>query len=92
MIPQATLLSTVDRRAVVLFVVLFVAPGPAERLPMRYQRQSDRERGSISLLLVPAVAGLLIVTVLVILGVGSATNARRGTSTAADAAALAAVD
>ena len=75
-----------------LIGVLFVAPGAAERLPLRYRVASERERGSVSALLIPAVAGLVAVTIVVIVMVGSATNDRRESTTAADAAALAAAD
>lgn len=73
-----------------LLAILFVTPGDAERLSLRYRALGDR--GSVSMLLIPAVAGLVVVSVVAIKVIGSATNDRAQSTTAADAAALAAVD
>lgn len=75
-----------------LLGILFVTPGEPERMPLRYRLAAVRERGSLTLWLVPAVGALVAVTLLVVVGFGSATNDRRESSTAADAAALAAAD
>lgn len=88
-----------------LLGAVFVSPGAADRIPARYQGPGyqgagypgagvpdARDRGAVSLLLLPAAAALLAVTVLAVLVVGSAANDRRRSVTAADAAALAAVD
>ncbi|OJV58699.1 MAG: hypothetical protein BGO38_14990 [Cellulomonas sp. 73-145] len=72
--------------------ILFVSPGQPERLPLRYRLAAERDRGSLSLWLLPAVVALVTVTLLAVVGIGSATNDRRESSTAADAAALAAAD
>lgn len=71
---------------------MFVAPGDreAERVPLRYRRMAQRESGSVSLFLVPAIAALVAVTLAAVVVLGSATNDRREAGTAADAAALAA--
>lgn len=75
-----------------LIGALFIRPGEAEKsdrsVPLKFTVASDR--GAVSMFLVPAIAVLVAGTLAVILIVGTATNNRRGTDTAADAAALAA--
>ncbi|MCL2850065.1 MAG: pilus assembly protein TadG-related protein [Micrococcales bacterium] len=56
---------------------------------MRVFRRQD-DRGAANLMIIPAIMGLLIVTLLVIRNIGSATDDSRQARTAADAAALAA--
>lgn len=87
----AILLSFVEWIAFALLGAMFVNPGePDATIPRRYRVAADGESGSISLFLVPAIAGILAAAVLVIVVLGSATNDRRESVTAADAAALAA--
>ena len=86
------LLALVEWLAFACLGALFVAPGDreAERVPLRYRRMAQRESGSVSLFLVPAIAALVAVTLTAVIILGSATNDRRESGTAADAAALAA--
>jgi hypothetical protein len=83
------LLTLVEWVAFGLLGAVFVAPGDADRVPLRF-RAGATDRGSVSLFLVPATVALLFVTFLAIAVIGSATNDRRESTTAADAAALAA--
>ena len=53
-------------------------------------RHDDGERGSLHVLTIPTAIAFLTIAVLVIAMYGSATDDRRSTGTAADAAALAA--
>jgi hypothetical protein len=87
----AMLLGLVEWVGFGLLGALFVNPGEPDVVPLRFRRAAARETGSVTLFLVPAIAGLLFVTLAAILVIGSATNDRRATTTAADAAALAAV-
>lgn len=73
-----------------LVALLFVTPGEPERLPLRFRAMADR--GATNLLLIPAVAGLVAATLIVITVLGSATNDAREARAAADAAALAAAE
>ena len=73
-----------------LLGILFVFPGQADQTPLRLRMAVDNDRGAVSMFLVPAVAGLVVVAVVAITVIGSATNDRRESVTAADAAALAA--
>ncbi|MGY4643326.1 hypothetical protein [Cellulomonas sp. URHB0016] len=75
-----------------LVAILFVVPGEAERLPLRYRQAVGNDRGATNLLLVPAVLGLMAATLLIIRIAGSATNDATQSRTAADAAALAAAN
>ena len=50
----------------------------------------DRERGSMHVMVIPIALGLVSAAILVVVVLGSATNDRRQSGTAADAAALAA--
>lgn len=72
-----------------LLGAMFVARGDADTMPLRFRAEAS-DRGSVSLFLVPATVALLFVTFLAIAVIGSATNDRRESTTAADAAALAA--
>lgn len=73
-----------------LLGAMFVAPGEPDEVPLRYRAAMTSDRGATSLFLVPAIAGLAVATLAVILVVGSSTNDRRESTTSADAAALAA--
>lgn len=72
-----------------LLGAMFVGQGDADTMPLRFRVEAS-DRGSVSLFLVPATVALLFVTFLAIAVIGSATNDRRESTTAADAAALAA--
>ncbi len=85
------LLNLVEWVVFALLGAAFVTPGDADRIPARFFRPAG-DRGAVSMLIAPAVAGLLAVTLLAIVVIGSAASDRRESSTAADAAALAAVD
>lgn len=88
----AMLLDLVTWVAFALLALLFVSPGEADRLPLRYRAAAvaTGDRGATNLLLIPAVAGLVAASLLVITVLGSATDTARESRTAADAAALAA--
>ncbi|MBB2922624.1 pilus assembly protein TadG-related protein [Cellulomonas cellasea] len=73
-----------------LLGAMFVTPGEAMTVPLRYRVAAD-DRGSVNMFLVPATVALVFVTLLAIVVIGSGTNDRREATTAADAAALAAV-
>jgi hypothetical protein len=66
-----------------LLGALFVARGDADTMPLRF-RVGASDRGSVSPFLVPATVALLFVTFLAIAVIGSATNDRRESTTAAD--------
>ncbi len=74
-----------------LVSLVFVAAGEPQRRPAAL-RSAWNDTGAANLLIIPAVAGILGAAILVIVMVGSATTDRRQATTAADAAALAAVD
>ncbi|MBO3088552.1 hypothetical protein [Cellulomonas dongxiuzhuiae] len=71
---------------------LFVQPGPAETMPLRFRQALGSDRGAVNVMLVPAVVAVVVGALLLIGMVGSAANDEREARTAADAAALAAVD
>lgn len=72
---------------------LFVQPGPAETMPLRFrQAAAGSDRGGVNVMLLPAVVAVVVGALLLIRMVGSAANDEREARTAADAAALAAVD
>lgn len=58
---------------------MFVTPGDRDedRVPLRYRRMAQRESGSVSLFLVPAIAALVAVTLVAVVVLGSATNDQR---------------
>ncbi|MGV8977015.1 MAG: pilus assembly protein TadG-related protein [Cellulomonas sp.] len=85
------LLALVEWVAFGLLGAMFVQPGDAATMPLRFRADAS-DRGSVSLFLIPATVALLFVTLLAIAVLGSATNDRREATTAADAAALAAAD
>lgn len=71
---------------------LFVQPGPPETMPLRFRHALGQDRGGVNVMLLPAVVAVVVGALLLIRLIGSATNDEREARTAADAAALAAVD